>query len=65
MVMLSKIGPVSRWWFYVDYVSGRFLVDSMRDWVGQLGESGEYCVGRVRDVFFHIQSSEVGNPRLC
>jgi hypothetical protein len=41
----------------VDYVSDEFLVGSMRDWVGQLGESGEYVLGffmvsiRARDGF--------------
>jgi hypothetical protein len=33
--------------------------------VGQLGESGEYQIGRVRVVYFHVQSSECGNPGLC
>jgi hypothetical protein len=52
-------------WFYVDYVSHRFLVGSMRDWVGQLGESGEYRMGRVREVYLHVRSSEGGSPCLC
>jgi hypothetical protein len=34
------------------------------DWVGQLGESGEYRVGSMRMVCFHIRSSEGGSPRL-
>jgi hypothetical protein len=33
--------------------------------VGQLEESGEYWMGRLRVVYFHIQSSEGGSPRLC
>jgi hypothetical protein len=49
----------------VDYVSDRFLVGSMRDRAGQLGESGEYWMGRVRVVCFHVPSSEGGSPRLC
>jgi hypothetical protein len=36
---------------------------ALRDWAGQLGESGEYHMGRVRVVCFHIRSSEGGN--LC
>jgi hypothetical protein len=52
-------------WFYVDYVSDRFLVGSMQDWVGQLGESGEYRMGRVREVYFHVRSSEGDSPCLC
>jgi hypothetical protein len=35
----------------VDYVSDGFLVGSMRDRAGQLGESGEYWMGRVRVVW--------------
>jgi hypothetical protein len=33
--------------------------------VGQLGESGEYRMGRMRVVYFHIRGSEGGSPRLC
>jgi hypothetical protein len=44
---------ISRWWFYVDYVSDR-ICNSMWDQAGQLGESGEYRMGRVRVVCFHI-----------
>jgi hypothetical protein len=32
---------------------------------GQLGESGEYQIGRVRVAYFHIWSSEGGSPHLC
>jgi hypothetical protein len=39
----------------------RVLVGSMRDRVGQLGESGEYWMGWVRVVYFHIWSSEGGS----
>jgi hypothetical protein len=49
----------------VDYVSDRFLVGSMWDRAGQLGESGEYRMGMVRVICFHFQSSEGGSPRLC
>jgi hypothetical protein len=49
----------------VDYVSDRFLFGSMQDWVGQLEESGEYQMGRVRVVHFYVQSSEGGSPYLC
>jgi hypothetical protein len=47
----------------VDYVSNRFS-GSMQDRVGQLGESGEYQMGRVRVVCFHVRSSEGGSSRL-
>jgi hypothetical protein len=30
-----------------------------------IGESGEYRMERVRVVYFHIQSSEGGSPRMC
>jgi hypothetical protein len=33
--------------------------------VGQLWKSGEYQMGRVRVVCFHVQSSEGGSSRLC
>jgi hypothetical protein len=49
----------------VYYVSDGFLVGSLRDQVGQLGKSREYQMGRVRVIYFHVQSSEGGNPRLC
>jgi hypothetical protein len=31
----------------------------------QLGESGEYRMGRVRVVYFHVWSSEDGSHHLC
>jgi hypothetical protein len=37
----------------------------MWDRIGQLGESREYHMGRVRVVYFHIRSSECGSPHLC
>jgi hypothetical protein len=49
----------------VDYVIEGFLVGSMRDLMGQLGESVEYQMGRVRVVCFRIWSSEGSSPRLC
>jgi hypothetical protein len=49
----------------VDYVSVGSLVSSIRDQVGQLGESGEYQMERVRVICFHVQSSEGGSPHLC
>jgi hypothetical protein len=55
---------ISRWWFYVDYVSDR-ICNFMWDQARQLGESGEYMMGRVRVVCFHIWSSEGGSLRLC
>jgi hypothetical protein len=42
-----------------------WICGSMRDWAGQLGESGEYWMGRVTVFYFHVQSSEGGSPRLC
>jgi hypothetical protein len=33
--------------------------------VGQLEESGEYRMGRVRVVYFHVRSSKGGSCRLC
>jgi hypothetical protein len=45
----------------VDYVRDR-IRGSMRDWVGQLEESGEYQMGRLRVFYFHVQSSEGGSP---
>jgi hypothetical protein len=33
--------------------------------VGQLGESGEYWMGRVRVIYFHVWSSEGGSSCLC
>jgi hypothetical protein len=32
---------------------------------GQLGESGEYRMGRRRVECFHVRSSEGGSPHLC
>jgi hypothetical protein len=46
------IGHFSRWWFYVDYVSDGFVVASMRDRAWQLGESGEYRIGRSESGLF-------------
>jgi hypothetical protein len=36
----------------MDYVSDGFVVGSMRDWVGQLGESVEYRMGRSESGMF-------------
>jgi hypothetical protein len=36
----------------VDYVSDGFLVGSMQDRMGQLGESGEYQMGRSESGLF-------------
>jgi hypothetical protein len=36
----------------VDYVSDGFLVGSMRDRAGKLGESGEYRIGRSESGMF-------------
>jgi hypothetical protein len=33
--------------------------------VGQLGESGEFRMGRVIVVYFHVRSSSGGSPHLC
>jgi hypothetical protein len=49
----------------VDYVSDGFLIDFMRDRVGQLGESGECQMGRSESGLHDIWSSEGGSPRLC
>jgi hypothetical protein len=35
------------------------------DRAGQLWKSGEYRMGRLRVVCFHIQSFEGGSPHLC
>jgi hypothetical protein len=37
----------------------------MCDRAGQLGESREYRMGRMRVIYFHIWSSEGGSPHLC
>jgi hypothetical protein len=37
----------------------------MRDQAGQLGESGEYRMGRSESAPHDIQSTEGGSPRLC
>jgi hypothetical protein len=37
----------------------------VRDWVGQLGESGEYWMGRSESELHDIRSSDGGSPRLC
>jgi hypothetical protein len=60
----SWCGPFSRWWFYVVYVSDQ-IYGSMWDRVGQLWESGEYWMGRLRVVYFHVWSFKGGTPRLC
>jgi hypothetical protein len=49
----------------MDYDSDIFLVGFMRDRAGQLGESGEYQMGRLRVTCFYIRSSNGGSPRLC
>jgi hypothetical protein len=49
----------------VDYVSDGFLIDFMRDRVGQLGESGECQMGRSESGMHDIWSSEGGSPHLC
>jgi hypothetical protein len=36
----------------VDYYSDWFLVGSMQDWAGQLGESGEYRMERSESGMF-------------
>jgi hypothetical protein len=41
------------------------LIVFMRDQAGQLEESGEYRMGRVTVVYFHIRSSEGDSPHLC
>jgi hypothetical protein len=48
----------------VVYVSDR-TCSFTRDRAGQLGESGEYRMGRLRVVYFHIWSSEGGSSWLC
>jgi hypothetical protein len=48
----------------VVYVSDR-IYGSIYDRVGQLGESGEYQMRKVRVVCFHIRNSEDGSPHLC
>jgi hypothetical protein len=42
----------------------RLVCGFMLDQAGQLGESGEYQMGRLRVVCFYIRSSEAGSPRL-
>jgi hypothetical protein len=49
----------------VDYVIDGFLVGSMRDRVGQLGEIGEYRMGMNESGLFSYSSYEGGSPRLC
>jgi hypothetical protein len=49
----------------VDYVSDRFLIGFMPDWVGKLGESGEYRMGRSESGPHDIQSFKGGSPCLC
>jgi hypothetical protein len=48
----------------VVYVSDRTCSFTW-DRAGQLGKSGEYQMGRLRVVYFHIRSSKGGSPRLC
>jgi hypothetical protein len=43
----------------------RVLVGSIRDRVGQLGESGEYQMERVRVVWIINSELQGGSPRLC
>jgi hypothetical protein len=49
----------------LDYVSDGFLIGFMRDWAGQLGESGEYRMGRSESGPHDIRSSEGGSLHLC
>jgi hypothetical protein len=44
---------------------GWVLVGFMRDQAGQLGESGEYRMGRSESGPHYIQSSDGGSPGLC
>jgi hypothetical protein len=37
----------------------------LRDRVGQLGESGEYWMGRSESGSYDIRSSDGGSPHLC
>jgi hypothetical protein len=37
----------------------------LRDQVGQLGESGEYWMGRSESGSYDIRSSNGGSPHLC
>jgi hypothetical protein len=48
----------------VVYVSDQ-ICGSLLDRAGQLGESGEYRMRRMRVVCFHVRSSEGGSPCLC
>jgi hypothetical protein len=48
----------------VVYVSD-WICSSILDQAGQLGESGEYRMGRVRVVYFYVWSSKGGSPSLC
>jgi hypothetical protein len=41
-----------------------FMSSGWEGRMGQLGESGEYRMGRSRVESFHVQSSECGSPRL-
>jgi hypothetical protein len=41
------------------------MCGSMRDQMGQLGESGKYRMGRVRVVYFYVRSTKGGSPHLC
>jgi hypothetical protein len=49
----------------VDYVSDGFFVGSMRDRAGQLGESGEYRMGRSESGMFSYSELQGGSPCLC
>jgi hypothetical protein len=48
----------------VDYVSD-WICGSIENRARQLGESGEYQMGRVRVICFHVQISEGGSSHLC
>jgi hypothetical protein len=42
-----------------------FLVGSIRDRVGQLGESGKYQMRRSENGLFSYSELQGGSPRLC
>jgi hypothetical protein len=60
----SRYGPFSWWWFYVVYDSDQ-ICSFLWDRAGQLEESGEYRMRRLRVVCFYIRSFKCGSPRLC
>jgi hypothetical protein len=41
------------------------LVGIIVDWAGQLGESGEYWMGRLRVVWIVNSELQCGSPHLC